>query len=163
VKKLLTVLAVFALALAGCGDGTSEDPGKKNDDNGKTTLTITNSSNYGGLVFSFGTTDFGSINRGSSSTKDISAGTRYISVIAEYDFQNPVVIEKGFGSVQQMFEVNEVFTCEDGKSNQFNFTNNTVVTMIGGDSGYRDAGGLTTGTLAAIFTGIENYYLHLDD
>jgi len=161
-KKFFAILAIFALVFAGCDSGTSEDSGKKNG-NGKTTLTIANSSDYGGLIFSFGTIGFGSINRGSSGTKDVSAATRYISVIAEYNFQDPAVIEKGFESVQQMFEVNEVFTCEDGKSNQFNFTNNTVVTMIGGDSGYRDAGGLTTGTLAAIFTGIENYYLHMDD
>jgi hypothetical protein len=64
----------------------------------------------------------------------------------------------GMRSIQQMFEVKDVFTCEEGKNNRFNFTNTTVVTMIGGDTGYRDSGGLTTGTLRNILTGIENYY-----
>ncbi len=151
------------LISAGCDSGSNGDSGKGNGGNGQTTLTITNSSDYGGLVFSFGNTDFEVMNRGGEATKTVSAGTRFVYVIAEYTFQNPALIEKGFGGVHQMFEVNEVFTCEDSKSNQFTFTNNTVVTMIGGDSGYRDSGGPTTGTLATIFAGIENYYLHLDD
>jgi len=160
-KKNFAVLAIFTLVFAGCGDGTNGDSGKGNG--GGTTLTITNSSDYNNLVFSFGDTNFEVMNRGGEATKTVSAGTRFVYVIAEYTFQNPTLIEKGFGDVHQMFEVNEVLTCEEGKSNQYTFTNNTVVAMIGGDTGYRDSGGPTTGTLAAIFAGIENYYLHLDD
>jgi len=161
-KKILVVLTISVLLFATCDDG-NDNSGNENGGNDKTTLTITNSSDFNNLVFSFGNTDFGSINRGSNITKELSAGTRFISIIAEYTFQNPALIEMGFESVHQMFEVNEVFTCEESKSNQFTFANNTVVKMIGGDTGYRDSGGLTTGTMAAIFAGIENYYLHLDD
>jgi len=162
-KKLCAVLVVFALVFAACGDGGNGDSGKGNGGNGQTTLTITNSSNYNNLAFSFGDTDFEVMNRGGEASKTVSAGTRFVYVIAEYTFQNPALVEKGFGGVHQMFEVNDVFTCEEGKHNQYTFTNITVVTMIGGDTGYRDSGGPTTGTLTAIFAGIENYYLHMDD
>jgi len=161
-KKFLIVLAIFALCCTACSTDDGDD-GDGKGGKGDTTLTITNSSDYNNLLFSFGTTDFKVMNRGQSSTETVSAGTRVINVIAEYTFQNPAIIETGIASLHQMFEVNEVFTCEEGKSNQYTFTNATVVTMIGGDTGYRDAGGLTKGTLKDIFAGIENYYLHMDD
>ena len=155
-KKLFAVLAICAMALAACPTD-DENGGGGNGSNGQTTLTIVNSSDFANLNFSYGDVEFSALGRGGESTKTVSAGTRFIYVSIEYTFQDPALIEMGIIGIHQMFEVNSVFTCEEGKNNQFNFTNATVVTMIGGDTGYRDSGGLTTGTLRNILTGIENY------
>ena len=156
-KKLLLLAAIFALVFASCPTDDGNGDGNGNGGNGQTTLTITNSSDFANLEFSFGDVAFSALGRGGESTKTVSAGTRFIYVSIEYTFQDPALIQMGIG-IHQMFEVNDVFTCEENKNNQFNFTNTTDVTMSGGDTGYRNSGGLTTGTLRNILTGIENYY-----
>jgi len=152
-KKLLTALAIFALIFAACDDGNGND---------ETTLTIINLSDFADLQFSFGDTVFTAMARGGEATKKVSAGTKYVTVSVEYFFQNKVLTDLGYLSISQHFEVNEVLTCEEGKNNQFTFTNNTVVTMISGigsDSEYKNFVGLTTGTLRNILNSIEQYFI----
>jgi hypothetical protein len=160
-KKLFALVAIFALVFTACGD--EDKPENGNGNTTGTTLTIKNTSDYNNLVFFWGDTEFEEMNRGQEFTKTVSAGTRYILFEAGYTFQNTELIEMGFLGIHQLFEVKDVFTCEEGENNQFNFTNTTVVTVRGGDSGHQASGGTTTGTLNNIFLSIENYYLHMDD
>ena len=168
-RKLFAVMFAFALVFTACDDGSDSGNGNNNNSssnntntNGQTSLTIVNSSDFNSLNFLYGDADFGVMNRGQEVTKPVAAGTKFINFILEYSFQSIELIEMGIVSIHQMFEVNEVLTAEVGINNRFNFTNNTVVTLIGGDSGYRESGGLTTGTLRNIVSGIENYYKNLD-
>ena len=153
-KKLLAVLIACALVFAGC----PTDDG--NEGNG-TTLTIINSSDYNDLRFSYGDADFGVFARGGEVTKTVNAGTRFIYIIAAYvaytarDPNDNSVIEL---INTHKLEVNDVFTCEEGKNNQFNFTNNTVVTIPGADAGYRESGGLITGSFKDVLASIKKYY-----
>ena len=153
-KKLFAVLIIFTLVLAAC----DEEDGN-GDENGDTTLTVINSSDYNNLEISYGDTEFGIMKRGDEVTKKVSAGTKFIYIHVEFFFQNTEVIKKGFVSIIQGFEANEVLTCEEGKNNQFNFTSNTVVTMRGGDTGYIESGRIKTGSVRDILASIEQYYI----
>jgi len=125
-KKLLTVLAIFALAFAGCGGG-NEDGNDNNNDNGnngtttKTTLTINNMSGYNLKNVEYASVNFGNINAGKDVTKDVTSGSRYI-----------------FFSLQSIngdvaCRTDEIFTCEEGKQNASTITINTTVTLANGD------------------------------
>jgi len=159
-KKLLVVLAISMLCLAACPtDDNDGDDGDGKGGKGDTTLTIINSSDLANLYFWFGDVEFSDLDRGAEDTQKVSAGTKYVTVALEYFFQNKAVTDLGYISVSQHFEINEVVTCEEGEKNQFTFTNSTIVTMDGGDSGFKNSGGLTTGTLKNILNSIEQYYL----
>jgi hypothetical protein len=153
-RKLFAILAISALVFTACDDGNDSGTSGNNtgnNTNGQTTLTIVNAGDFNNMEFSYGDTGFGVMNRGQEVTKPVTAGTKYVYVILEYSFQD------GTG-IHQMFEINEALTTEEGINTRFHFTNSTVVTLVGGDTGYRESGGLTTGTLRNILAGIENYY-----
>jgi len=113
-KKILTVLAIFTLALAGCDDRTTPD-NIPNDTPAATTLTINNISDYDLLNVEYAAVDFGTINSGKDVDKEVSAGTKYIFFS----------LQTVNGRVRCR---TEAFTCEDGVKNVFTITNNSVVT-----------------------------------
>jgi len=139
-KKFLAVLAIFTLVLTAC---PTDDDGGNGKGNEKTTLTITNLSDFTSLTFSFGDVDFGTLGRGGESTRTVNAETRFFEVVVDY-YQSSSHKEFGLISASR-FRVNDVFTCEEGKKNQFNFTNTTVVKSIGSSE---------TGIISDFITGI---------
>jgi hypothetical protein len=159
--KFAIITAVLITGLAGCGD--EDKPENGNDNTTKTTLTINNLSDYNDLEFFFGDSDLFEIKRGQEVTKKVNAGTGYIYVDAPYMFSEDIVDKVGFSGIRQLFEVKDVFTCEEGKNNKFDFTNTTIVTISGGLLEYEKSGGLQQGTLDAIFSSMENYFIHRND
>jgi len=142
-KKIFTVLAIFALVLAGCGDKDTSDDGNGNGTTTGTTLTIKNTSDYNGMEISYGNVDFGTIARGGEAAKKVSEGTKYISIIFHSDFG------------ERFLRVNEAITCEEGKNTQFTISNNTVITIPGG---YKGENKDETGSLKNIIDSMLNYF-----
>jgi hypothetical protein len=132
-KKFLVVLVIFVLVLAACGDGgnsTSNGDANNNNNsengngNGKTTLTIKNLSDYS-MNPSYGTFDLGQLTRGGEITKEVDDGIRYLEIVIRYDH------EYGYGLLYM--RVKEAINCEKGRNTQLIITNNTIVTVPGGD------------------------------
>jgi hypothetical protein len=115
-KKLLISVAIFALVLAGCGDGNSE-----NNPNPKTTLTINNMSSYNLLNVEY-STSFGDIESGKDTTKEVSPGTRY------------VFFSFSINSEHVRCRTASVLTCDENKSNELTITNNTMITTTVDDN-----------------------------
>jgi len=123
-KKLFTVMAIFALVFAGC-QTDDNDKGKgdgNNNGSGKTTLTIKNLSDYS-MKTSYGTLDLGELTRGGEITKEVDDGIRYLEIVIRYDD------EYGYGLLYM--RVKEAINCEEGKNTQLTITNNTIVTVPG--------------------------------
>ena len=144
-KKILTVLAILALALAACGDGGNTTG--NGSENGKTTLTIKNSSDYNSLEILYGSVEFGTVARGAEVTKEVGDGTRYISILFHYDL--------GFSSGERFLRVNEAITCDEGKNTQFTINNNTIITIPGG---YKGENKDEIGSLKNVVEAMLNYF-----
>ena len=119
-KKLFAVLAIFALALAGCSNGDSTDNGSNNNGNNNgatnTTLTINNMSSYNLLSVEYSSVDFGTINSGKDNTKTVNTGTRYV-------FFSLLIAGENVRA-----RTNQAKTCDGGISNELTITNNTSIT-----------------------------------
>jgi len=118
-KKFFVVIAVFALVLAGCENGDTPDNGNSVA-NKKTTLTISNQSDINIFNVEYSSINFGNINSGKESTKEVNSGTKYIFFSLQVNSDN----------------INcrtEVVTCEEGENNTYNITNNTAVTATASD------------------------------
>jgi len=116
-KKLFVLMAIFALVLAGCGDGDSTGKGNGNK---KTTLTISNQSDINIFNVEYSSVNFGNINSGKESTKEVNSGTKYIFFSLQVNDDN----------------INcrtDVVTCEEGEVNNYNITNNSTVTAVASD------------------------------
>ena len=117
-KKLYMVTSILALVISACDTGNTPNNNNNNQNgsNGtvKTTLTINNMSSYNLLNIEYSSVDFGAINSGKDSVKDVNAGTRYI-----------------FFSLQIRGDdvrcrTAQVLTCNEG-NNEITFTNNTSI------------------------------------
>jgi len=89
-----------------------------------TTLSITNSTSYDFYTVEYGDVDFGSLSKGSSISKTISAGTRDLEVSVYFE-----------GYMVIYMTVDEAVICEEGMSKQFTITNTTNVTAASGAQG----------------------------
>jgi len=92
-----------------------DDGGNSGNGSTRITLTINNMSSYDILDVEYSSVDFGTINSGKDTIKEVNTGTRYI-----------------FFSLQIRDEevrcrTTQVTTCNEG-SNEFTFTNNTSIT-----------------------------------
>jgi hypothetical protein len=110
-KFFVIVVVIFTPVLTGCSE---------NDPEPKTTLTINNMSSYNLLNVEY-STNFGDIESGKDTTKEVSPGTRY------------VFFSFSINDEQVRCRTASVLTCEEGKSNELTVTNTTVVTTIAGD------------------------------
>jgi len=110
-KRILTVLAICALVFAGCGGGTSEDPGKEN---GATTLKIQNESFSDITEVIWNNISFGTIGRGQYVTKNTQSGQGYVRFKRTTSPINA--------------QVNEVIVVGSGEKREFVITNNTLIT-----------------------------------
>jgi hypothetical protein len=124
-KKLFTVLTIFALVLAGCDffnkDDENKDDGNGNGTTAKTTLTINNMSGYNLLNVEYGSVIFGNINSARDVTKDVTPGIRY--TFFSLQTTNGVV----------QCRTDEVFTCDENKQNTTTIINTTQVTLVSGN------------------------------
>jgi len=113
-KKIFILTVILALVLAACEDGNNNN---NNGNNGitKTTLTINNMSSYNLLSVEYSSVDFGTINSGKDSFKDVSAGTRYILFLLQ------------IRGDEVRCRTTQVLTCDAG-NNEITFTNNTSIT-----------------------------------
>jgi hypothetical protein len=115
-KKLFALTVIFALVLAACDDGNVPENGNAQ----KTTLTISNQSDINLFGVEYSSVDFGNIDGGRNSVKEVSPGTKYIY------FSLQVNGEK----------INcrtDVVTCEEGEENNCIITNNTAVILTVSD------------------------------
>ena len=148
-KKFFTVLAIFALVLAGCDNGNPPDnENNNNSGNNKTTLTIKNLSDYS-LKISYGIVDFGLMNRGGEISKEVDDGIRYLEIVIHIDYS--------YGYAECHVRVKEAINCEEGKTTQFTITNNTIVTLPGGVK-FEEAKGDETGNLKDVIETLSSYY-----
>jgi hypothetical protein len=109
-KKIFMVTVILALVMAGCGKETPNVGGTE------TTLTITNLSDYNLLGVEYSAVDFGDINSGKDSTKEVSAETKYIFFF----------LQTTNGKIRCKF--NEALTCNEGIKNKKVIINNDVIT-----------------------------------
>ena len=166
-KKITMALFVLGMVLTACD--TENDNNKSNP----TTLTITNMNFLGYLgypEFAYGSVDFGLIGNShtlansESVTKNVTAGTRYV-YITDHVYTTSTELDEGIDLNSHkpcncpVFRTNSV-TCEEGASNQFSITNNTVVTFIDG-YGYNSSNEVT-GTIKNISDSVtDNYFNYL--
>ncbi|MDR2731583.1 MAG: hypothetical protein LBB81_11900, partial [Treponema sp.] len=110
-KKLFALVAIFAFIFAACGE--EEDM----PDSGtlKTTLTVSNLSDYGLLRVEYSSVDFGDINSGKENTKEVSAGTKYVFFF----------LQTTNGKIRCK---TEALTCNEGVKNEITITNNSAIT-----------------------------------
>jgi len=163
-KRFITGLVILTLILTACGNGG--DNGTDNNNNSKTTLTITNLNFPGYIEAAYGPVNFGLIgNLGSGSvTKSITAGTHYVyltdHVFSSTEHREGLNLNNHNPCNCPVLRTNSV-TCEEGKSNQYNITKNTVVTFING-YGYNSSDEIT-GTLQDVSDNVTNkYYEYLN-
>jgi len=112
-EKLFIVFAIFTLVFTACPNNDVDNSNTAP----KTTLTITNLSDYNISFFEYGMTKFGSIDRGNDVTKEVNEGTSYIFFV----FMS--------NNGEQRYKT-EAVTCEAGEKKEFIITNNTIVTRV---------------------------------
>jgi len=110
-KKILTVLAIFAVVLTGC---PTDDGNKDGDGNGKTTLKIQNESFSDITDVIWNNVSFGSIGKGQSVTKNTQPGQGYVRFKRT---TSPIDAQ-----------VNEVIVVGSGDNKEFVINNNTLIT-----------------------------------
>jgi len=150
-KKIFVVLIAFTLVFAACSN--DEDTSNNgNGNNGKTTLTIKNLSDYS-LKISYGSVDFGLMNRGGEITKEVDDGIRYLEIVIHIDHNS--------GYAECYLRANEAINCEEGRNTQFTITNNTVVTLPGGVK-FEETKDDLTGNLKDVIETLLSYYREQD-
>ena len=128
-KKLFAIALVFLLALTSCG--REGDDNENSNTSVKTTVTITNASDYTLLDVEYLGVNFDTINSGNMSMKEVSAGTIYVyfylSIVGEKVRCRTALVE----------------ACENGVSNKITITNYTSIVTVSGDE--------ITGSLKTVF------------
>lgn len=170
--KFITVLTAFTFVLAACDsdtDNVNNNNNSNNDDNqtvNRTTLTVTNLNFIGYAEAEYGSVNFGLIGLMGSGgvTKDVTVGTHYLyltsHVFSSTEHREGLDLDKHNLSCNCPVFRTASITAEEGVSNQFNITRNTVVTFIGGH-GY-DGSVEITGTLQDVSDNTtDNYHEYL--
>jgi len=139
-KRLLTVLAVFALVFAGCEDGTTED-GNGGNTQIKTSLGISNHSSYGLFNVEYSSVSFGDLNVGANKTMDVNA-----------DSPNPIYFDLNIINNRIRCKTNEVIIIDEGNAEERAISNNTVISTVEGG---------VTGTLNVVFNTLSKPIMEL--
>ena len=105
------------LLLVSCDN---ENLDNNNTDNlvSKTTLSINNMSSYNIYYVEYGSVVFGNISNGKDITKEVIAGSRYVTFYLYADIK------------ETRCRINQILTCEEGKINEITITNNTIITRF---------------------------------
>lgn len=92
-----------------------------------TTLTVNNSTTYDFSNVEYGNVNFGPVNKGSSITKEVSPGTRYMEISIPYP---EGIFPEGYFIPEMFITVAEAISCEEGMVKQFTVAGNTNVTSV---------------------------------
>jgi len=148
-KKIFLALVILMFIFTGCDDTDKNNISITN----KTTLTITNSTDFNGIQPYYGDVDFGMMNRGQKVTKEVEAGTNYIFImLTAYRLDGSELLEH-----TSMWDMADIVVCEEKENTTLTITNNTTVIFSGGNSGYLSNGGQKTGSLKTVFDAYIKY------
>jgi len=146
-KKYFTVAIITLLVFSAC-DNNENNANKEQ----KTTLTITNSTDFNGVQPLYGEVDFGIMSRGQKVSKEVESGTNYVNIMFTHRPAASEILEH-----TSFYEMANVVVCMEKEDTKLTITNNSTITFLGGDTGYLDAGGARTGTLKSIFDAYIEY------
>ncbi|MDR0495258.1 MAG: choice-of-anchor D domain-containing protein [Treponema sp.] len=142
-KKLFALAAIFALVLAAC-DWLAKDP-PPDDDGGVTiqpaSLKINNQSSYKLFDVKYSSVDFGDIDIGETSAKDVTA-----------DSPNPVYFDLSVNNTRVQCRTNDLITCNEDSTEERVITNNTVISSV--------TGGIN-GTMNSVYAALSKPILEL--
>jgi len=119
-KKLFVLMAIFALVLAGCGDGDSTSNGNDGSNTQKSTsLKISNHSSYEIFNVKYTSVNFGDIDIGAHAIMNVSI-----------DVPEPIYFDLSINNNRIPCKTNGIITCDEGSTKEENITSNTFIRVI---------------------------------